>query len=868
MRSLLLRLAPRRWRETIEGDLEESAGRNLRYGLLRRAWILAHLLVIVVRLRWTDVTDRARARLRPPVGRWIAQGLQDARYGVRRWTARPGFTAAALSTIALGIGTTSALFSVVDAVLLKPLPYPAPERLVTINRTYPEWTKDPILSASWDRISLAWPEFFDLRQRSHTIEDLAVITTRTAIVDADGAQEFRVGVISASFLPLLGVKPVLGRSFDAEADVRDPGTLLIAHAVWKGRFGGDRGIVGRAIPVRGGTRVIAGVLPERFSWGSRLTPYQFWYPLSAIPENERADNNRNLDAIARLRPGVTLGEATDEMSVLLREKFRYKAVTAAMATPLMDRQLRRVRTPLLLLLGGAVLLLVIACSNVAGLLTSDAASRAREMGIRASLGATRFRVVRQLLAEGLLLAAAGSALGLLVAVWGVRALVTLAPSDMPRVDEITVGWRVVAAAAASATMTALLFAALPAVALRKDHAAGASRGSRTVTAPTAAAVLAAIEIALGVALLAGAGLFARSLHALERVDTGFDRSNLVTLRAGLPPSSVANDTRATRFFRDAREAIRVLPGVTDVAVSSNVAFSSGRASTTISVPSGSGAATPFEAQRRFVSPEYFRTLRIRIISGRLFDRTDSAAAPPVAVVSRAMERRLWPEGAVGHTFIYANAPHAVIGVVNDIRELALDAEPEATFYLSTEQRPAWSTMRIIVRTAGEPAALAGSIREALVRLDPEVPVEDVITMDTIVFRATDEERYRTVLMCVFAIAATALSAIGLYSTLARRVVDRRRQIGVRIALGARPAQVRQLFLREGLRVAGVGVALGVPLAIGLGHTASALLFGVSAGDGPTLAMVVLVVGLLTALATYLPSVRASRLDPVAALRTD
>ena len=808
-------------------------------------------------------------RVRVPVVGWLREAVQDARYGVRRWASRPAFTGAAVATIALGIGTTSALFSVVDGVLLKPLPYPDADRLVTINRTYPDWQQDPILAGSWNRISLAWPEFFYVRDHSRTIEALAVITTRLAVLDNGAASEHRVAVVSASFLPMLGTTPVLGSAFAADADRQDPGTVLLSHAIWQTDFGAGPSIVGKTIRIRDGSRTVAGVLPRTFVWGPLNRQYDFWYPLSAVPADERADNNRNLDTIARMRPGVTIGEVTDEMSVLLNETFRYKSTTGALAVPMLERQLRRVRTPLLLLLAGSVLLLLIACANVAGLLTGDAASRAAEMEVRASLGATRWRVLRQLLVEALVLAIVGSVVGLLIAIWGVRGLVLLAPPDMPRIAEVGVGWRVAALAMLAATATAVIFALLPAVTLKRERVTTMMSAARTVTARRATAALATGEIALGVALLAGAGLFAQSLYRLERVDVGFDRANLLTMRAGLPASLTGAEIRTTRYFKAAGDAIRALPGVEDVAISSNLALVSGRAGTTISVPNReTGAAAPFEAQRRFVSPEYFRTLRLNTLRGRTFESTDTASTPPVAIVSLAMQRRLWPGGAVGHTFTYAKAEHRVVGVVDDIRDVALDFEPQATFYLSTTQRPAWSIMHIIIRTPRDPDALAGSVREVLTRLDPEVPVEEVATMEDIVFRATDDERYRTVLMCVFAVAAAILAAVGLYSTLARRVVERRREIGVRMALGARPAQVRRLFLLEGISLAATGLLLGVPLALLLGRAASTLLFGISPTDGLTLAGVVLVVGALAVVATYIPSVRASRLDPISALRME
>ena len=869
MRALLLRLVPARWREALDGDLQEAARRRGIAGLFASVWIIGHVIWIALRLRTADATATLDVADRTRLLRWCREAAQDVRYGARRSAKRPLFTLAAVATIALGIGSTSALFSVVDGVLLKPLPYPNADRLVTINRTYPDWLKDPVRAASWDRISLAWPEFFQLRDGTRTIEALGVITHRLAIVDGAGAQEMRVAVTSASFLPLVGATPTLGSLFSADADTHDPGTMLISHDVWTGRYGADPAIVGRVVPVRGGSRTIAGVLPAGFTWGLRGLQPHFWYPLSAIPPTDRSPTNRNLDSIARLRRGVTAAEAADELSAALRERFPVQAATGAAVTPLMARQLRAVRTPLLVLLAGAVLLLLIACANVAALLTGDAAGRDTEMAVRASLGATGFRLLRQLLTEGLLLALTGSALGLLLAMWGVRLLIRLAPLDMPRVSEIAVDWRVALVALVGASTTALLFAALPALALRRTGGTPGTTTARTVTRRRAAATLTVVEIALGVALLSGAGLFVRSLERLQQVDAGFDRSRLLTFRAGNPPSPTLDDAKTTRFFEEAREAIRALPGVTSVAVSSNLVLVDARASTSLSVTHPvTGAVQPFQAQRRTVSPEYFRTLGIRTLSGRTFVETDTTRSAPVAVVSRDMQRRLWPDGAVGRTFTYARSEHSVVGVVNDLREQGLASVPVATFYLSTTQRPAWPIMHLVVKTTGDPATLSGAIRQALARVDPTVPVEDIATMDAIVFRATDDERYRAALMSLFAIAAAVLAGVGLYTTVARRVVDRRREIGVRIALGARPAQVRRLFLGEGLRLAAAGIVAGVPLALAVGRAASTLLFGISPADAATLIAVVCGVGALALVAAYVPSVRASRLDPVVVLRSD
>ena len=873
MTRLLLRLLPAEWRDAIEGDLREEAEQRPG-GWRRGAWVAMQVAVLAAGLAMARLRDRLSASAPGHPRSWVADALTDARFGVRRWRAHPLVALAAVATLALGIGATSALFSIVDGVLLKPLPYPASERLVVVNRSYPEWRNDPILAASWNRISLSWPEYFYIREKSRTLEALAVQTTMMAVIGGGEARESRVGVASASLFTMLGVTPRLGSLFSPGDDLRDPRTVLISHGLWLRRFGGDPGIVGRTLRLDAGDRVIAGVLPADFAWDRTWgwAGYDLWFPLGAFPDAWRADNNRNFDATARLRPGVSLDQASDEMTALLRATFRFKDATGGIVTPLAERQTGRVRRPLLLLLAGAILLLAIACANVAGLLVGDAASRSGEIAVRAALGAGRARLVRQLCAEGMLLSLAGTAAGLVLALWGVRALVALAPANLPRLNQVTVDGRAAALAAAAGLMTTLLFALVPASGLRRDAPArflGSGRRA-TMGAQRMTSVLAVAEIALGVALLVGAGLFVRSFTALRGVEAGFDRSHLLALRVRLPASRYAADRDIAAYFERAQQRLRTLPGAADVALSSTVALSSGRAGTSLVLKDRPpGARTQFEVQRRFVSPEYFDTMKIRRVAGRTFDATDRLEGPAVAVVSETLARSIWPGGdAIGRRFDYGTREHEVIGVVSDVLDITLDATPKATFYLSTKQWLPWPTMRLMVRTTGEPSALASAARRAVTELDPEVPIEDVETMDDIVVRATEEERYRTVLMCVFAALAAVLAGAGLYATLARRVSDRRREIGVRLAMGARPSQVRRLFLGEGVRLALAGAALGLPVAIGLARLAASLLFGVTPADPMTLALVVVATTALAIVATYLPAHRASRLEPLAVLRSE
>jgi predicted permease len=796
--------------------------------------------------------------------------IRDARHGVRRWRDRPLFALAAVATIALATGAATALFSMVDGVLLKPLPFPSADRLVIVNRTYPEWVSDPILSKSWDRISLAWPEFFDVRARARTVEAFAVRTSALGLLPPDatsGARELRVDVVSAGYFPLFGVRPIAGRLFEPEDDLADRKVVLLGEALWRARFGADPAVVGRPLPLADGARTIVGIVPASFRVG--LGRPDIWEPLSATPASRRVDNDRNLDAYARMREGVTLADVTAEMDALLRANFRYQSRTGARVTLLAERLVAPVRTALFVLLGGALLLLVMACANIAGFLMGDASGRVHEMRVRAALGARRGRLVRQLLVESGLLAGAGGLAGALVAAWGVRVLIALAPANVPRLALVALDVRALGFAVAATAAAALLAGAIPAIVLARGAAGAVAPGSARVTPAhrRTQARLLVVQLALGVTMLGGAGLFVRTLENLDRTDTGFTRARILSARVSLPAPLYTRPAQWRHYFQRAEEAIARLPGVEAAAVSSGLPFATGRASTSIVLGDDAiGGRREVEAQRRFVSPGYFRVMEMPILEGRGFSAADPEGGDAFVVVSSEMARRFWNGRAIGKRFAQGRTAFVVAGVTRDVRDQALSTEPMSTFYVSTVQRPPWATMRIVARTAVPPSTLADSARKALRDIDPAVPIEDVTTMEALVSTSLEEPRYRAVLLTALASVAALLAAIGLYGAIARAVAERRREIGVRLALGARPHQVTRLFLREAARLAAVGGALGLLGAAAAARVSANLLFGVGTLDAWTLAIVAGSAAAIAIGGGYFPARRASRLDPIAALR--
>jgi putative ABC transport system permease protein len=860
--------------DTIRGDLLEEFNARAR-GAPRRVtyWYWVETLALVARY--------GLARRRSPVARpdkrtSIMDGLlQDLRYGLRMLRQAPGFTAAALATLMLGIGASTAIFSIVDAVLLRPLPFEDPDRLVFATE----------LSPRGERMSVAWPNFIDWRARLRSVEDLAATRGTTFTFTGDGAPQRLDGrQMTWNLLRVLGVHPARGRAF-AEAEDRpgDVHPVLISHELWTARFGADQQIVGRHIRLDDRPHAIVGVLPPGFRFMRHADVYEaLGVAMTAANGDLDRGNHRGIAAVGRLRPGVDADAARVEVqalaAALAREYPATNSGNSAQLRPLAAAVVGEMRLVLLVLLGAVGTLLLIACTNVAGLLVARGAARQHELAVRAALGCGRLRLVRQLLAESTLLSLLGGALGVLVAWWLVQMLVGLAPAQLPRLDEVKVDGRALLFALASAGVCGLLFGAFPALqasGIRGQHLlVRASRTAALLPAHRLRRGLLIVEMALAVILLTGAGLMMRTMQRLTAVDTGFDPSNLLTLRLSLEGDGWSAPRRVV-FYDELLGRVRALPGVADAALTLSLpiagsewgsVFMVGDKPVPLRAELPSAAFTP-------VSPRYFETLRMTLVAGRLIDPRDREGSRTVAVVNQTFARRFWPnESAIGKRLKqgwpeWETPWHEIVGVVRDVKFDGVAVETPMQVYLPIAQ-VANRSLALVVRSDGRNAGLLPSIETTLHAIAPDVPVYAVRTMDELMEAAVARERVSAVILIVFAAVAIVLAAVGLYGLISHGVTERVHEIGVRMALGADRRDVVRLFVRQGLATALAGTALGVAAALGLVRFIKDLLFGVEPADPMTFAAVVAGLAVIAAAASYLPARRATRVNPVVALRME
>jgi predicted permease len=805
--------------------------------------------------------------------------LKDVRFAARGLWKRPGFTAVAVVTLALGIGANTAIFTVIDAALLRSLPYRDPARLVHLWETK--------RSRDFERREASYPDFLDWRAQSADVfEGVAGYAPRQFTLALEGeAARARGATVTANFFDLLGVRAEAGRTFVAGED--EPGAApaaVLGHGLWLRRFGGDRAVVGRKVALDGEPFTVVGVLPADFQF-ARLGETEVWTSLAVSPQVASRRYMHWLQVVARLKEGVDTEAAGAALSAVAAriesEDPGAHAGVGLRVVGLQEEFVGPVRPVLLVLLGAVGFVLLIACTNVANLLLARSASRRREMAIRAALGASRWRVVRQLLTESVLLSMAGGAAGLVLALWGVDLLVAAIPpaqlAQMPYLRGLSLDADVLLFAFGLSLLTGVLFGLTPALAsTRTDLQESLKEGGRSSGSRASARLrdlLVVSEVALALVLLVGAGLLLKSLAVMLKVDPGFDARGLLTMRVALPPARYAEDAQAARFYEELLRRVSQLPGVRGAAATSNLPLAGDGGTGT---PQVFGRATPAseltEAHLRTVSANYFEVMGIPVAGGRAFGPRDTSDAPRVLLVNKTFAERVFPgEDPVGRRLTFrftGERQFEIVGVVGDEKVTSLDARTTPVVYFHNQQ-DADSSAALVLRAEGaDPLALAGAVREAARGVDPEVPVFAVQTLEQMVSgtRATFVRRYPAYLTGVFACVALLLALVGIYGVVSYAVTQRTREIAVRVALGARGRDVLRLVLRHGLGLALAGVAAGTLGALALTRLIEGLLFGVSAADPAVYTLVGLLLVGVALLACLGPARRATKVDPMVALR--
>ena len=799
--------------------------------------------------------------------------LQDLRYGGRQLLRAPGFAAVAIAALAIGIGANTAIFSVVNTLLIRPLPYADADRLALV------WEHN---TARGRRGNVVGPaNYVHWRDLQRSFEEMAAISSTLPLtVTGDGdPEEVMSQLVSWQFFPVLGVQPALGRVFAAEEDRPGSRVAVISERLWKRRFNSDPGILDRPVTIQGVPYTVLGVMPDGFSFMDKRV--DVWAPI-AFTEATRTRRGRSLQVVARLKDGVSVAAAHEDIvrvhAELTRLMPEFNTGWSAEVVPLREQLTGPVRPALFVLLGAVGFVLLIACANVANLLMARATGRQRELAVRAALGAGRWRLVRQLMAESLLLAAIGGAAGLCLGWWAVHLLRAFVAQrlDVQRLDAVAIDGWVLAFTAGVAVLSGVLFGMFPALmaagaeltdALKQGGRGGtAGRGNRARSA------FVVVEVALALILLTGAGLLIRSFTRLMDVDAGFDPSRTITFDIGLPGSRYQGPPQVAGFFRRLFERVDALPGVEASGAISFLPLT-GLASATGYAVVGEPAPPPGHApvtDVRAVSHDYFRAMNVPLVRGRLFTHDEADAAGRI-VINEAMARRHWPgRDPIGQRLRIswgASGEDEVIGVVGDTRHEGLASEPRPTIYWPHLRLP-YGAMTVTVRTAGDPRTVLSAVTAAVRELDPQLAVADVRTMQQVVDDSVAQQRVTTTVLGVFAAAALLLAAVGIYGVIAFTVTERTQEIGIRMALGASRAAVLRMVVGRALLLASIGVVLGAAGAVVLTRFMAGMLFGVTPTDPATFVAVAAVLFGVAAVAGYVPGRRATRVDPVVALRAD
>jgi len=803
--------------------------------------------------------------------------LKDIRYGMRGLLKRPGFTAVAVITLALGIGANTAIFSVVNAVLIKPLQFRDPERLAIV------WEEASF--AGFPRNTPAPANFVDWKAQNQSFTDMAAIASASFNLTGDGEPERISGqTVTANFFPLLGVQPVLGRAFSSEDD--RPGsnrTVILSYRLWQTRYGGDPQIVKRDIQLNGAKYSVVGVMPPGFQFVE--SEVRLWVPIAFDQEDLTNRGGHYLTVVARLKDGVQLSQAQADMNAIMRRiahdhpEETFDGKLGAVVTPLREQLVGDTRRPLLVLMVAVGFVLLIACANIAGLLLARATGRRREIAVRTALGASRFRVVRQLLTESLMLAATGGLLGSVLAALSFGFLQKLIPASMALSTALRLDTRILLFTLAVSVVTGVVFGLLPAMqASRVDlNEALKQSGGRSTSTSKLHSIIIVFEVALSLVLLVGAALLIQTLFLLFNQYSVLKPDSVLTLRTELPRGKYKELSQRDAFYKSVLERLQHLPGVVSAGYTTSVPLS-WKGGTSGFFPEHTLtpiAGMSYDANHRQVSADYLKTMNIPLKQGRYFDTNDNGQSLPVAIINETMARQYWPgENPVGRRFKLGDPDSdvpwvAIVGVVADVRQMGLDAPVKAEMYLPYQQvsgQPWFSPRDLAIRTSGDPKDLIGVVREVVHAVDPDQPISNVATMQELLGEEAAQRRVGMTLLVVFSALAVLLASLGLYGVLAYFVTQHTNEIGVRLALGATPRNIVFLVLRKGMSLTLLGVAGGLVAAISLTRLVTSLLFGVEPGDPLTFVSVSLLLVTVALLACLIPARRGAKTDPMVALR--
>lgn len=802
--------------------------------------------------------------------------LQDLRFAIRALRKNPGFATVAVLTLAFGIGANTAIFSVVNAVLLRPLPYPEPGRLVMVWES--EKSGDPTL------VSPA--NFADWSEQSETCSQIAALRGWDAnLSGVDEPERLRGAMVTADLFTALGVAPVAGRTFLPEED--QPGrnrVVVLGYGLWQRRFGSDPQIVGKTIAINGINRTVIGIMPAQFKLPLvtiRKAPEQteIWTPWAMDANYRKRRDLGQLLVIARLNQRVTTEQAQAELSAISYRSNPRPAVDQrldAQVIPLHRNLVGDVRSALLVLLGAVGFVLLIACANVANLLLARAATRQKEMAIRAALGASRWRMLRQLLTESVLLALIGGVIGLLLALWGTDAMVALSPADLPRLEEIGVDISVLGFTLVTSLLTGIVFGLAPAwQSAKSDLNEALKESGRSSTSGFALrrlrSMLVVSELALAFVLLVGAGLMMKSFVRLSGVDAGFDAKNVLTMALSLPGAKYPENEQQAAFFREVTTRLESLPGVQSAGAVSAIPLTGWQNKTSFAIEGRQEMSQTEELHA--ASPGYLRAMGIPLLRGRAFNEQDQGKSERVVIVSEGLARRYWPdEDPIGRRIQLGGDSHepwrTIVGIAGDIKQSGLDSESTREYYISYLQ-DTWgmtSDMTLVVRTEGNPSSLISVAQNQVKALDKDLPVYNVRTMEELRARSAAVQRFQMLLLGSFAAVALMLAAVGLYGVMAYAVTQRTHEIGIRMALGAANRDILNLVVGQGLKLTLIGVSIGLAASLALTRTLASLLYEVSAADPLTLIVTPVLLAGVALGACFIPARRATQVDPMVALR--